>query len=227
MDNAELIFREALSKALEQWDIIPTTDQMDKMFRHYAATVEANQSVNLTRITDPHEAAIKHFADSLAVLDFIDRREVEVRSVLDIGTGAGFPALPLAIMRPEFEITAFDAKRKKVEFVNRISTELGLDRVHVEHVHTDHCTSNALYDLVLLRAVGRLEPCVRTGKKFVGKNGLVVAFKTSSLDDSELVDARRTAGQIALKPRQPYEYQLRFDEEILDRRLYAYGSSAG
>ncbi len=138
MTNEPKSFETALTEALSHWNMPITSGQLAQMRTHFDALVETNRVMNLTRITDPKEAAIKHYADSLALLLWIDERRISVKSILDIGTGGGFPAVPLAITRPDWLITAIDGTGKKIDFVRRTAKTIGLDNLHCVHTHSCH-----------------------------------------------------------------------------------------
>ncbi|MBI1826418.1 MAG: 16S rRNA (guanine(527)-N(7))-methyltransferase RsmG [Planctomycetes bacterium] len=159
--------------------------QLDAMARHYAAMVEANREFNLTRITDPTEAAVKHYADSLAMLRLVEERGWQVASVLDIGTGAGFPAIPLAIMRPEWRITALDGTKKKIDFLSSIAKELNLSNLCPIHAHSDHWKCGTAFDIVTGRAVSKLDEFIPSAVRLVSPSGHIVAYKTDPLPEAE------------------------------------------
>ena len=94
MESGQDAFDRTLTHALNRWGMDLSAEQLHWLRNHFAAIINANRTMNLTRITEPVEAAVKHYADSLALLLWIDERRIEVESVLDIGTGAGFPAVP-------------------------------------------------------------------------------------------------------------------------------------
>lgn len=181
--------------------------------------------MNLTRITDPTEAAVKHYLDSLAVLSWeqsLGAHQVSPGNVrlLDIGTGAGFPAVPLAIMRPEWRIVALDGTRKKIEFVRRVSKELNLNNLTAEHGHSDHWITHEFYCLVTTRAVGSLAEVILAGRRFIQSKGRIVAYKTAKLPDEELAQARDAARRLQMRMEEPFLYELRCGQDVLERALY-------
>jgi 16S rRNA (guanine527-N7)-methyltransferase len=195
------------------------------MRRHFEWVREANQRMNLTRLTEPIEAAVKHYLDSLAVLYWERSRMAQqpatsTSSLLDIGTGAGFPAVPIAIMRSAWRVVALDGTRKKVEFVRRVAEELALGNLAVAHAHSDHWTSTEKFDLVTSRAVGSLAQIMRTGRPFLREAGHIVAYKTATLPDEEMAEARVAAKELQLAIDEPFPYLLRSGEAELARALY-------
>ena len=131
-------FTSTLIQALDRWDLSVTPTQLEQLCAHFAAVIEANRVMNLTRITEPVEAAIKHYADSLALLLWVREDRIDVESILDIGTGAGFPAVPLAVLKPLWDITAIDGTRKKIRFLQEAAADLRLSNVKAAHAHSRH-----------------------------------------------------------------------------------------
>lgn len=224
-------FEETLRLALGNWEISITPEQLSLLRVHFEAVILANQTMNLTRITDPVEAAIKHYADSLALMVW-ERSQIsgEPRSsadgltkpmhVLDVGTGAGFPAVPLAVMRPEWQVMALDGTRKKAEFVGRFAHEAGIRNLQTAHAHSDHWESRQVFDLVTARAVASLGQVMRTCRRRVRTSGRIIAYKTVRLADEELDGARQAAEELNMVIEEPFRYELRCRDEVLERALY-------
>jgi len=201
-------FDRALTAATEPWGLKIGPEASRKLGDHFAAVVEANRVTNLTRITEPAEAAVKHYADSLALLPFVRDRDIEVRTVLDIGTGAGFPAIPLAIMRPDWRVTGIDATRKKVDFVRQVVTKLGLANVDVVHARGTDWHPPARFDMVVVRAIAKLADCLRQSIRSVSEHGLIVVYKTANLEPGEVADGAKLAAQLGLTQDPDYAYEL-------------------
>ena len=121
-------FRQALEAALASFQIGALTEgQLDQLAKHYSLLVTWNRKINLTRITKPGDAAQLHYAESLFGGQFIENGQ----TVLDIGSGAGFPAVPLAVLRPDLEVTALEANVKKSVFLKEAKDLLGLSNFKV------------------------------------------------------------------------------------------------
>ena len=118
-------FDRALDEAADRIGVPTTAAQRSAMGHHFALMVEANRRFNLTRITTPVEAAIKHYADSLTLLTCPDIAAAAPITLLDVGTGAGFPAIPLAIVCPAWQVAAIDGTGKKARFVAESAAGLG------------------------------------------------------------------------------------------------------
>lgn len=134
-----------------------------------------NDKFNLTAITKPEEIRIKHFADSLSISEVV---QLSRQKVVDIGSGAGFPGIPLKIKYPDISLTLIEATRKKVDFLNHLVKELGLDRVIVIWGRAENVANQKReqYDIALSRAVARLNilcelclPYVKTGGIFIAQ----------------------------------------------------------
>ena len=182
-----------------------TAREIDR-FRQFAMMlVTENEKFNLTAITDPADIQRLHFADSLTVVPAVDAYvhliggDVAMLStvrVLDIGSGAGFPGLPLAIMRPRVAVTLLEATGKKVGFMRRIADDLGLDNVTAlkgraeEAAH--HPTLRGHIDIVLARAVARLPVLLEYALPFVRPGGFVLALKRGDITE-ELADGAQAA----------------------------------
>ncbi|MGI9224968.1 MAG: 16S rRNA (guanine(527)-N(7))-methyltransferase RsmG [Woeseiaceae bacterium] len=131
-----------------------------------------NQKVNLTAIRDPQEMITGHLLDSLVVRPFLEG----VR-VLDVGTGAGFPGLPLAIVDPQREFILVDSNNKKIQFVQHVAGLLGLDNVTAVNARTEDYAPGERFDTVIARAVAALPRLLEIAGHHVGEDGVFVALK--------------------------------------------------
>lgn len=160
------------------------------MFELYIKELlEWNQQFNLTAITDPQEIRIKHFEDSLAILQTI---QLTNQSVIDIGTGAGFPGLPLKIKCPDIKLTLLEATKKKVEFLRDIVSKLKLDKVKIICGRAEDIAKEqgGVYDLAVSRAVAKLSILCEYALPFVKVGGLFVAYKEDQVEDEVLEAAK-------------------------------------
>ena len=164
-----------------------TTDICTKLTTFCKYLLEQNQLFNLTAIKTPEGAALLHFADSLTLAKFVPKGS----KVLDIGSGAGFPAIPLAIARPDLTITALDSTQKRIDFINRCGEMLGLDNLNAVCHRAEDVTGKDFkesYDIVTARAVASypilLElaiPAVKVGGQFVAMKSKDVSRETSGI----------------------------------------------
>jgi 16S rRNA (guanine527-N7)-methyltransferase len=213
MNTAPAAFDQTLTNAIAPWGLALTASQIDQLRTHYTMMIETNRVMNLTRITDPTEAATKHYADSLALVACAKERNLAVKTVLDIGTGAGFPAIPLAVARPDWSITAIDGTRKKIDFVRRVASAIGLSNLHCEHANSTHWETNETYDLVTMRAVANP---VETATRFVGKAGAVAVFRNVADQDGA---GSVAIGSSAADMESPFVYALASGDEKLRRTI--------
>ena len=158
---------------------------------------EENKHTNLTRITNPEQIRSRHFLDSLAILPALDNLAQGKKSltIADIGSGAGFPVLPLAIVRPDWRFTSIEATGKKVNFQKKAVAELGLKNITVIHARAEELAHEKLYreqfDVVVVRAVADLRILAELALPFVKIGGLMLAFKSANTKD-ELNTAAKT-----------------------------------
>ena len=159
------------------------------MARYGALLLETNQVMNLTAITDPADVAALHFLDSAALLTLADFRD---KSVADVGTGAGFPGLPLKIAEPSIRLTLLDAQGKRVRFLETVCRELGLGDVECVHGRAEEFAADRResFDIVTSRAVAALPVLAELCLPLVKVGGRFLAMKSVDAD-AELASARR------------------------------------
>ena len=154
--------------------------------------VEQNKTMNLTAITDPDGIAVKHFADSISVLTATEF--AENARVLDVGTGAGFPGIPLLIMRPDLDLTMLDSTAKKLKYVANTVEELGLS-ANVLHTRAEEAGQSKEYretfDIVCSRAVAALNVLCEYCLPFVKVGGYFVAMKAAKAQEE--IDGAKAA----------------------------------
>ena len=154
--------------------------------------VEQNKTMNLTAITDPDGIAVKHFADSISVLSAADIPQGA--RILDVGTGAGFPGIPLLIMRPDIDLTMIDSTAKKLKYVENTVNELGLIATTL-HTRAEEAGQSKEYrekfDFVCSRAVAALNVLCEYCLPFVKQNGLFIAMKGAKAQEE--IDAAKGA----------------------------------
>lgn len=151
-----------------------------------------NRVYNLTAVRDPHEMVTRHILDSLAVLPFL-----RGDSLLDVGTGAGLPGLPLAIARPDLSITLLDSSDKKLRFVRQVAAELNLDKVTAVHARMQAYQPAQPFAMVISRAVSSLSELYRMTHHLVRDDGRFL-FMKGTQPDTELEDFEH-AGQLQIE----------------------------
>ncbi|MDR0272665.1 MAG: 16S rRNA (guanine(527)-N(7))-methyltransferase RsmG [Clostridiales bacterium] len=148
-----------------------TDAQFAALAAYQERVLEVNQHMNLTAITDPKDFAVKHIIDSLTLLSYLR----EGTSVIDIGTGAGFPGLVLRIMRDGIKLTLLDSLRKRIIFLRETSDMLGFSDVECIHARAEEWKLS--YDICTARAVASLDKLAKYALPLVKKGGLFLAMK--------------------------------------------------
>lgn len=154
---------------------------MDKKYKAYTDyLLEVNSHTNLTTITDSSEIELKHFKDSLTVLDYIKEGD----KVLDLGAGAGFPGIPLRIEK-DFDLTLIDSVNKKVNFMNEVIEILGLSNARAIHTRAEDFAkeNREAFDVVVSRAVANMSTLSELCLPFVKVGGLFIALKGPKADE--------------------------------------------
>ena len=185
-------FSDDLRQQLTAFGIEATDRQIEQFNTYIELLIETNKSLNLTAITDPHEVAVKHMVDSLSCLD--EHVFKEGATVLDLGTGAGFPGIPLAIMRPDLRITLFDSLQKRLRFLEGVISQLGLTNVVTLHGRAEETAKLSDYreqfDIITSRAVARLAVLAEWSLPFGRIGGYLVALKGAAYEE-ELQEAKK------------------------------------
>ena len=149
-----------------------TQEQHLKMMRLIVILDKWNRFYNLTSIASQADRVRLHLLDSLAILPYLKGQRV-----LDVGTGAGFPGLPLAILSPDKDFTLLDSNAKKTRFVRQAAIELGLPNVHVQHARIEQYTGQSGFDSILARAFSSLADIVSNTSRLLNPGGVILAQK--------------------------------------------------
>lgn len=195
-------FETKLSKKLEKLNIQISNEQANDFYNYMVLLKEWNEKINLTAITQEDEIILKHFVDCLTIKKFIKTGE----SVVDIGTGAGFPGVPLAIMNKENNFTLVDSLNKRINFLNEIKENIKLQNIENIHARAEDFDQNKLYrekfDIAVSRAVANLSVLLELLLPAVKVGGKVICMKGSEILE-ELKDAefaiKELGGEIKLK----------------------------
>ena len=184
-------------KDLEAFHLLLSEKQIQQFVVYYEMLIERNESVNLTAITDFAEVCKKHFIDSLSLVKAIDLSEWQQESVsssgrseltlIDIGTGAGFPGIPLKIVFPDLRVTLLDSLNKRVDFLREVINSLGLEGIEAIHGRAeDYARPDRLreqYDLCVSRAVAHLSVLAEYCLPYVKTGGSFVAYKSEKASE--------------------------------------------
>lgn len=181
------MFIEEMKKAAASYGIELSEKQLEQFNRYYELLVEWNKVMNLTAITEPQEVAVKHMIDSLTAYDA--SLFTEGATVIDVGTGAGFPGLPLKIFAPGIKLTLMDSLNKRVRFLQTVVDELGLQEVACVHARAEEGARNKAYreqfDIAVSRAVARLPILAEYCLPFVKRGGHFLALKGMQYQEEE------------------------------------------
>ena len=181
-------FEKILTDGMNKFDIELNEIQLAKFKAYCQLLLEWNRKFNLTAIKEPNEIAIKHFVDSCTILHYVNIKQNA--KIIDVGTGAGFPGIPLKIIRDDIEITLLDSLNKRIVFLNEISEHLGIS-VSTIHGRAEDLGRNESYrqsfDIAVSRAVAPLNvlseyciPLVRKGGKFISMKGPDIKEETDT-----------------------------------------------
>lgn len=183
--------------------------QVSQFIRFYELLVEWNKVMNLTGITEYEQVVEKHFVDSLSIVKSIDIKNVN--RVIDIGTGAGFPGIPLKIAFPHLKITLLDSLNKRIKFLNAVIVELGLEDIHTIHGRAEDFAKQAeyreQYDLCVSRAVANLSTLSEYCLPYVKVNGLFVPYKSGDIEE-ELNSSKKAVQILGGKIENTIKFEL-------------------
>ena len=162
--------------------------QAEQFYTYMELLLEWNEKMNLTAITDPEEVILKHFIDSLTIIPYLK----EADTVLDIGTGAGFPGIPLKILEENKKFTLLDSLNKRIIFLQTVITELELKNIQAIHGRAEEFVSKEreTYDIVTSRAVARLNVLLEYMLPFVKVGGRCICMKSFEIEE-ELKEAKK------------------------------------
>lgn len=197
-----------LAKTLQKMNVQISEETYVLFQQYYEMLVSWNEKMNLTAITEPEEVAVKHFADSLSVLPFLP--EKEDLKFIDIGTGAGFPGIPLQIVRKKLDLTLLDSLNKRVNFLKEVCRTLGLKAEFI-HSRAEEFSRNKIfrekYDVAASRAVAQMGILCEYCLPYVKKGGLFIAMKGPGVKD-ELEQSKKGMEVLGGKVIQMKEFSL-------------------
>ncbi len=220
--------KELLKKECDELGVNLNDEQCAQFIRYYELLIEWNKKINLTRITEPEEVVIKHFVDSLTLLKYCDIPKGA--KIIDVGTGAGFPGVPLKIARPDIELTLLDSLNKRLNFLKEVCGDIGI-QAQLVHLRAEEGSRKPefrdSFDVAVSRAVARLDvlsefclPYVKTGGKFIAMKGpdlsqelkeaqnavKILGGKVENVEEFQLNGSGRTIVTIIKEKRTPKAY---------------------
>lgn len=176
-------FKRIMIENLKEINIYLSDFQLEQFYNYMNILIEWNKFMNLTGITDPKEIIIKHFIDSLTVLDKIDRNN----TIIDVGTGAGFPGIPIKIASPDTEVVLLDSLSKRVNFLNEVIKKLQLKGIKTIHGRAEDYGRNKnhreKYDVAIARAVAPLNILLEYLMPFVRVKGKCLCMKGANSEE--------------------------------------------
>ncbi len=161
------------------------------LYKYMLLMLEWNENVNLTAITEEKEIIYKHFIDSLSVNKYLTNKE----KIMDIGTGAGFPGIPLKIFNEDLNFILVDSLNKRINFLEEVKNELNLNKLELVHARAEELAKNKNYrekmDIVVSRAVARLRILAEYMLPFVKKNGICICMKGPNIEE-EIEESKKS-----------------------------------
>ena len=199
-------FEEILAARADEAGIPLTAEQIGQFSVYHEMLLDWNTRMNLTALTAPEDVAVKHIIDSLTAYDaaLFDG----ARTLIDVGTGAGLPGIPLAVYAPHLTVTLLDSLNKRVRFLTEVTAAMGLPNVRCIHARAEEAARTtehrAAYDIVVSRAVARLPVLLEYTLPFVRVGGTLLALKGRAYAEEQR-EARRAAevlggGRITARP---------------------------
>ena len=183
---------EALKKALELMGGPSDEVTVNKYQQYMEGVLEWNEKVNLTNITDPEEFVIKHFIDSIICIDYPEFEEAG--KIIDVGTGGGFPGVPLAIAAPDKEFILMDSLNERLKIIDELCGQIGIGNVTTVHARAEELAKNKAhreqYDLCVSRAVANMATLAEYCLPFIKVGGCLMAYKGPDAE-REVEEARK------------------------------------
>ena len=194
-----------------------SVEQISKFYKYMNMLIEWNEKINLTAIIEPNEIILKHFIDSLTIYKDIPNKS----SVVDVGTGAGFPGIVIAIFFNEkVEVTLIDALNKRINFLQEVIKELELKNVIVEHARAEEIGSKEnyreKYDYAVSRAVAPLNVLLEFDTPFLKIGGKCLLLKGSNIEE-EIKLSKSALNVLNCKINNKYKYCYTYNDEIYNR----------
>lgn len=200
-------FEEEMSKKSKILGVRFSVEQIEQFYKYMNLLIEWDEKMNLTAITEPKEIILKHFIDSITILKYIDDNS----KLVDVGTGAGFPGVPLSIMNPTLKITLVDSLNKRLIFLQEVVKELNLKNIEIVHARAEEFGQNKNYrekfDIATSRAVANLATLSEYLVPLVKIDGKIISMKASNAKE-EINDAQKAIEVLGGKIEKIEEFDL-------------------
>jgi 16S rRNA (guanine527-N7)-methyltransferase len=172
-----------MKEYLCQLDLEAENVELDKLYQYMQLLIQWNEKINLTAITQPEEIIVKHFVDSLTVLKYIDMGA----TIVDVGTGAGFPGIPIKVFREDVKTTLLDSLNKRILFLEEVINQIGIKDIKCIHARAEELASREehreKYDIAISRAVANMSTLLEYTLPYVRKGGKVICMKGSNIEE--------------------------------------------
>ena len=195
------ILREFLVRTAAAAGADLTLEYVENFSKYGDLLLEWNKIMNLTAVTDEREIVLKHYIDSITILPYLDR--ICCKTFIDIGTGAGFPGIPVKILRPDINVVLLDSLGKRVNFLNIVISELGLKEIRAVHMRAEDGGRapefREKFDCAAARAVAPMNILLEYCMPFVKKNGHFIAMKGNAEEESYENALQELGGKVELE----------------------------
>lgn len=200
-------FSYKLKEKMKRIDIDIADKQVEKFFSYMNLLIEWNQKINLTTIIEPKEIIIKHFVDCGTILKYLKNGE----TIIDIGTGAGFPGIPVKILNENLNVTLVDSLNKRIIFLNEVCAALNLENIQLIHSRAEDLAKNKEYrekfDKSVSRAVANLSTLSEYDLPFIKTGGQMIAMKGFEIEE-ELKNAEKAINILGGKIKEVNKFTL-------------------
>ena len=206
-----------LHEIFEKYGIKTDKNQEEQFDLYFHMLVEKNKLVNLTAITEEEDVLFKHFLDSVLPEKFISQNA----KVVDVGSGAGFPAIPLKIVRPDLEVCMVDSLNKRVDFLNEITQKLQLEKVTAVHSRAEDFAKDnrESFDVAVARAVAPLNTLLEYLFPLLKVGGKAIVYKAAKLDE-ELAESEKAIKILGGKLKKIEKFHIK--EQNFDRKVVVF-----